>query len=62
MIVPCIASFFAEKRAYSYLAGSVQETLPVEKVADHIVQLGCKDMKISKNSLGSACRIMATKM
>lgn len=61
VIVPRIASLFAEKKAYNYLAGSVQETLPVEKIASIVDKLGCDNTQVSRYSLGAACRIMATK-
>ena len=62
VIVPRIASLFAEKKAYNYLAGSVQETLPVEKIASIVEKNGCKNTQVSRYSLGAACRVMATKV
>ena len=45
----------------NYLAGSVQETLPVEKIAHLVEKFGCESPQVTKYSFGAACRILASK-
>ena len=61
-VVPFLASVLTRQRkAYSYLATSIQQTIAADAVADVLRAAGCETVQVTSYSFGAAARIVATK-
>ena len=60
-IMPWLAGLFADRRAYQYLAASIQGAVPVQGVCEMMVRHGCEKPVVTLYTLGAAGRIMAQK-
>ncbi|GAB4300794.1 MAG: demethylmenaquinone methyltransferase [Myxococcota bacterium] len=59
--VPLLASQISDKKAYAYIAESIENFVPYPKVCDELEKLGCKIIEVSHYSFGTATKITSQK-